>query len=360
MSPDFTARTVDLIAKRAAFICSNPDCRVTTIGPNFISEKTTMIGEAAHIFGARPDSARYDNTMSDVARAEITNAIWLCRNCHRRVDRDEAAFTADLLFAWREDHDRFIDAKLGHRSDALRLELEDSHLAQFAHYPPLIRRILIDRPEGWEWRLTAELMRHLNQSLFRRLRNLNDGLYTKPIEHIADGEVMDWITNRLDEMQNLVPPLANLLDHLSASWGKPGEPGDVDEIHHICCLIRDGLEEVADFEERVRFAAVPETFQPLTDLLHNCISTQAEKMEAIPSYLDDMVAMIGRDHGGTIDNPTVITRTIEFDVPPNWERDFGRELKRVERTIARDASGGGFWSWFFGCLIITVIVMAFL
>jgi len=360
MLPDFNAKTIDLVAKRAAFLCSNPDCRATTVGPNSAPDKTTLIGEAAHICGARQGSARYDQAMSDVARAEITNAIWLCRNCHKRVDRDEAAYPADLLFAWRDDHDRFVAAKLGNKSDALRLDLEDSHLTQLADYPPLIRRIVIDKPDGWEWRLTAELMRHLNRPVFRRLRDLRDGLYVKPIEGISDDEAMHWITTRLDEMQSLISPMANLLDRLSASWGKPGEAGDVDEIHHICCLIRDSLIQVADHEERLRFVGVSETFQRLKDLLHDCIGVQAEKLEAIPGYLDDMVAFINTDYGGTTDNPIVITRTITFDLPPNWTRDMNREMKRVEKTLIRQENGGGFWSWFFGGLLFFILLMVLL
>jgi hypothetical protein len=63
MPPDFSKKTVDTLAKRAGFICSNPDCRVSTVGPNSNPEKSTMIGEAAHILGARPNSKRYSSSV---------------------------------------------------------------------------------------------------------------------------------------------------------------------------------------------------------------------------------------------------------------------------------------------------------
>ncbi|KQW99035.1 hypothetical protein [Flavobacterium sp. Root420] len=71
MNPDFSKNTIDTLAKRAAFMCSNPDCRVLTVGPNSDPEKSTKIGEAAHIYGARIGSKRYIDTMTDPARAEI-------------------------------------------------------------------------------------------------------------------------------------------------------------------------------------------------------------------------------------------------------------------------------------------------
>lgn len=39
MSPDFNQKTVDVLAKRAGYVCSNPDCRVSTVGPNSNEKK---------------------------------------------------------------------------------------------------------------------------------------------------------------------------------------------------------------------------------------------------------------------------------------------------------------------------------
>ena len=73
--PKFGAKTVQTLARRAANICSNPDCRRTTTGPAEEPTKAINIGEAAHIFGANPGSKRFRLEMSGRARSEITNAI---------------------------------------------------------------------------------------------------------------------------------------------------------------------------------------------------------------------------------------------------------------------------------------------
>ena len=109
--------TIDVLAKRAGFLCSKPDCRVATVGPNTNAEKATTIGEAAHIYGARPDAARFNDAMTDQARAEITNGIWLCRNCHKLIDADAQKFSAKMLFAWREEHEAFVAQQMGNRAD---------------------------------------------------------------------------------------------------------------------------------------------------------------------------------------------------------------------------------------------------
>ncbi|RVT84084.1 hypothetical protein DXV76_10310 [Rhodobacteraceae bacterium CCMM004] len=147
-NPDFSKRTIDTLARRARFQCSNPDCRAQTVGPNTDPEKATLIGEAAHIAGAKPGTARYDPAMSDVTRGEITNGIWLCRNCHGQTDRDEAKFPTELLFAWRKDHEERAARELGTRGDRIRHEIEMADLDFLAGYPAIIQRIVIDKPEG--------------------------------------------------------------------------------------------------------------------------------------------------------------------------------------------------------------------
>lgn len=140
-APDFNQRTIDILAKRASFKCSNPDCRASTVGPNSDPTKSTLIGEAAHIRGARPQSKRYVSGMTDAARAEITNGIWLCRNCHKIIDTDDIRYTTDLLFAWREKHEEFVLSELGNSSDRIQLDQRESLLSTFEGYPPIVRRL---------------------------------------------------------------------------------------------------------------------------------------------------------------------------------------------------------------------------
>jgi hypothetical protein len=359
MLPDFNKKTIDTLAKRAAFKCSNPDCRVSTVGPNSVSQRSTIIGEAAHIFGARPGAKRYCPKMTDAARAEITNSIWLCRNCHKLIDTDEQKYTSDILFAWREQHERYIQSELGSATDRIQFEEQTSKLSLFENYPPLIRRIVIDKPDGWEWRLTAELMRHLNRPLFRKIEDLRDGLYVKPVVHVESEEVIKWVDMRLAEASNLTSPIKSLLDRLNESWGPPGEPGNVEEIYHITCLIRDYLEQIVRYEEQIYFANVPKEYGRLIDLLKNNFGSQAEKLAEIPEFLDEVVFLIGADHGGTIESPHVIKKTISFDLPKDWNKQFKREIRRAEMRQSQETGKNGCVAFFIVVFIIWLLMLIF-
>lgn len=335
MGPDFSRKTVDTVAKRAAFLCSNPDCRVLTVGPNEEPTKATVIGEAAHIFGARESSARYRSDMTDVARSEITNAIWLCKNCHRIVDQDFNKYVPELLFLWREEQEKFSVSNLGSSGDRMLFQLEQSQVDQLRGCPPIVRRIAIDRPKGWEWRLTAELLRHYNQPVLRRLSDLDAKLYTKPIVTLRDEEFPEWLSTRVREMEMLIHPISNTMSLLNQAWGEPGQAGDVNEIHHACQLMRDALGQVVLHEENLYFVKVSELYEPILELLKNALGNQARKVSEIPVLLDEAVDMIGADHGGTRQSPKVIQRTIVFDLGDGWPEKLERELKKVERELIR-------------------------
>ena len=341
MIPDFSKQTVETLAKRAAFLCSNPDCRVYTVGPNSDAVKSTTIGEAAHILGARPGALRYQAEMDDASRASITNGIWLCRNCHKKIDADGTRFTSHVLFAWREQHEEFISSELGNSTDRMRFDEKKALLSEFDGYPPLIRRIVLDLPDGWEWRLTAEILRHLNNPLFRRMRDLRDGLYVKPLDHFSLEEMPDWVGNRLAEMSTLFEPLAGLSNKLNESMGLPGHEGDSREIHHVCRLIRDNLEQIVLFEERLRFAHTPEEYGRVVGLLKGVTSAQAEKLAEIPSSLDEAVSLLDDD----CDQERRIEKTIVFELPSRWEKEIVREMKRAIRGNSQS-----------GCLIAATIV----
>lgn len=331
--PDFSAKTIDTLAKRAGFLCSNPDCRVRTVGPNTDPDKSTTIGEAAHIQGARPGAERYDPKMSDVTRSAITNGLWLCRNCHKQIDRDADEYPIALLFMWRAEHEKHVALELGTPGDRIRYETRLVDLDPFSAFTPIVQRIVTDKPDGWEWRLAAELLRHFNDPLFRRLNDLRVGHVFKARERVGDDEVLCWLDDRTDTMSNVIPPFVALLDRLTQSFGGPGEPGDADEIRHTCLLMRDMLKEVVKHEEKLLFANLPEEAEELRSLLVDAVAQPIEQLREIPETLDQMVALIGTDHGGTVENPKVVTKTIVIELPDWWEDRMNVALKRFERHL---------------------------
>ena len=100
---NFTKKTKDIVAKRVAFKCSNPNCRKLTIGPHTVSSKTNNVGIAAHISAASKNGPRYNSNMTREERKSDSNAIWLCSTCSKLIDNDVEIYSKELLYHWKKN-----------------------------------------------------------------------------------------------------------------------------------------------------------------------------------------------------------------------------------------------------------------
>lgn len=100
-----SSRTKQLLAFRSGDRCAFPECltRLTVDAPT--GGDVVVVGEAAHIAGEKPTSARYDSKMSEEARDHYANLIYLCANHHTQIDKQEAHFTVDTLLKMKANHE---------------------------------------------------------------------------------------------------------------------------------------------------------------------------------------------------------------------------------------------------------------
>jgi hypothetical protein len=98
---DFKQSIRKSLAHRVSLLCSNPDCRAHTTGPQTDETKVIDVGVAAHITAASPGGPRFDPALSDKQRSGIVNGIWLCQNCAKLIDSDVIRFSATVLQKWK-------------------------------------------------------------------------------------------------------------------------------------------------------------------------------------------------------------------------------------------------------------------
>ncbi|MCU4166700.1 hypothetical protein [Carboxylicivirga caseinilyticus] len=114
---NFTKTTIDILAKRVGYLCSNPDCKIHTVGPNEKEDKASSIGIAAHITAASAGGPRYDSSLSEADRKHISNGIWLCSNCSIIIDKNPEAYPVTLLKKWKESAESEMDKKLAGKKE---------------------------------------------------------------------------------------------------------------------------------------------------------------------------------------------------------------------------------------------------
>lgn len=114
MRDDFSAATKRLLAERAAYTCSNPECRRSQIGPaDADNNKSVNLGKAAHICAAASGGPRYDENQTPAQRSSIENGIYLCGACADLIDKNNGAgHPTDIVRGWKEDHEQWVRDRL--------------------------------------------------------------------------------------------------------------------------------------------------------------------------------------------------------------------------------------------------------
>lgn len=111
---DFDRKVVDTLAKRASYICSNPQCRCLTIAAAKLDEEEfTYIGVAAHITAAAEGGPRHDKTLTSSERSSIENGILLCGSCSIMIDKNNGLdYSIEQLKKWKDEHHQWVQENL--------------------------------------------------------------------------------------------------------------------------------------------------------------------------------------------------------------------------------------------------------
>ena len=109
---DFSKPTIEIMAKRVGYICSNPNCQQLTVGTNENENKSTSIGIAAHITAASTGGPRRDENLTSEQRSHINNGIWLCSNCAKLIDTDVNKYSVQTLNEWNASAEEETRKKL--------------------------------------------------------------------------------------------------------------------------------------------------------------------------------------------------------------------------------------------------------
>lgn len=285
----FKSTVVATLAKRAANRCSNPDCGATTSGPSSDPGRSVNVGYAAHIYGANPGSARYDPNMVSADRGGIANAIWLCGNCHKLIDDDAERFPAGLLFEWQREHERVIGSEVGKAGAMLRERYERRHLEEFGKLSYLAERILLEKGDHWEYRLTAEVLRFEMAPVLQRWNALKRGLYIKTTQKIDIAQFLTWMSNRNADNLLIVHAFDELVNvDFARAWGQPGVAGDEHDIVVTCRLYAEMCASALDWEEQVRFTRVDDRLEEVRSLYVGIGGYLIDEAAKIPAYMQGL------------------------------------------------------------------------
>lgn len=322
-SDSFSADTIRTLMERAGNRCSNPDCFAITSGPAKNNLKSVKVGEAAHIFGARQGSARFCIEMTSIQRSNIENGIWLCCICHKKIDSDASRYPADLLLDWNKRHQKQLTEELGRPKDTLSTKPIERNLEPFLEYSCHVQRIANEKPFLWEYLLTAELLRTKLEPINSRWSDLNKGFVTKSLVRIEEKDSLDWIGDRVHELENFTKTACNVINtKFNLAWGLPGEPGCPKAILNCCDIIKNICEELILWEEKLKFSTLSEDYSKLKNLFVGIGGRLLCIMINTPLKLFEVF------NEGV--KPGEYEIKIIIDLPRGWVKKVKKFIKRIE------------------------------
>lgn len=202
-------------------------------------------------------------------------------------------------------------------------------MEEFGRLSYLAERIILEKPDFWEYRLTTEVLRFEMAPVLRRWGALKRGLYMKPSERIDKMEAIAWILNRLAEIQRITHAFSELMNvEFDRAWGAPGVPGSDIEIVAVCRLFAEMCESAIAWEEAVRFVTVDEIFQELRDLFVGIAGGLIDEAAKVPTFLAENL--------GDNPEPDEYRLTLTLTLPDGWNDAVEAALARASETLMEE------------------------
>lgn len=208
---EFSPKIIKNVRERSAFICNRPLCRKLTVKASYDNDTDSdILGEAAHIYPAAKNWARFDESIHPIFIKSQKNAIWLCRECARLIDKNPKKYTVEVLFKWKLDLELYVQGLTTQdsRLRQLRLTLSPSLSAM---------RILSALPGPGPGRFDQTFFLGNNIPLSRVLIETSQILYEN--DFLRESEQFNGIITELESIYRQIEKIAPN-SHLNISGWK--------------------------------------------------------------------------------------------------------------------------------------------
>jgi len=101
-----------LLLQRSGDRCAFASCDAPLSLDPTDADGPVILGEAAHIEGERPGSARYNPRQSEAQRNAYANLIYVCQAHHKEIDDRRRKYTVTLLKRMKTEHEKRVRAHL--------------------------------------------------------------------------------------------------------------------------------------------------------------------------------------------------------------------------------------------------------
>ncbi|MFM5028918.1 DUF4062 domain-containing protein [Aeromonas rivipollensis] len=195
-------------------------------------------------------------------------------------------------------------------------------------FPPKATRLVIEKPDGWEYLLFAYLCKEYLGRLEHKKFDLEYGIsFNNVIEIEEPQEVFNWITAHNNEMLKLIRITTTLInDAAIKSLGEPGVEGDYRQIQHVCQRLLEVYEQIINWKLSFTTLEVNEDFEPILKVLSGFADDPLAK-------IDKFINRVHFEIPEALDNIARSGEQVKLDFTFSLEspdiNGFNRELKKL-------------------------------
>lgn len=226
-----------------------------------------------------------------------------------------------------------ISEQIGKAGAEARERYQRRHLEEFGKLSYLAERLIIEKGDAWEYKLTAEILRAEMSPIVQRWRQLKRGLYIKAGRRIAKADTIDWVTSKYHEMGQIAAALSELMNvEIKRAWGAPGVSGVDTEIVATSRLFAEACASALAWEEEVQFSRVDDIFEELRELAVGVAGGMIDEAAKVPEFFAGVFAE---------ESPSGERKlSLTLDMPEGWSERMSDALKRAERAYLADIRAG--------------------
>ncbi|OEE35576.1 DUF4062 domain-containing protein [Vibrio anguillarum] len=210
-----------------------------------------------------------------------------------------------------------------------RKKLKDNDIVlSAAQYPPKSARLVLEKPDGWEHLLFAELCKSYLERLEHKKFDLEYGVsFSNVISIDNPSDVFAWITVQNNEMLKLIRIATTLVnDAVTRSFGEPGQEGDYKKIQHVCQRLLEVYEKIINWKLSFTTLEVHEDFEPILDVLSGFADDPLFKIEEFVNRVHTEIPAALQSIASSGEH---VTLDFTFVLESPDVDSFERELKKI-------------------------------
>jgi TIR domain len=199
--------------------------------------------------------------------------------------------------------------------------------------PEQQRRLLDQRPPGWEYLLFAGVLAQGKDALEPKWRD-HQLRYAHPSGiSLDDSEVMAFHSAALNEAQAYAGNVTKVLNRQTTEWafGTPRTSGDPANIEYLGKRLIEIYEDFLDWSARIRGVTIPADFRRLFDITARFMDTPISEIRDFIDHYVSEAERLPEKLASDDDTPIAMTFELVLSIDDRTVAEGNRELRRLRR-----------------------------